>query len=387
MFGRRSPSPGHRASLIVVVAWLLAAACAPGSTTGDPTSRPGESASAAPVDASSSDPASPTLSPSIEASAEPSAAHPIAWRNLEPGASTPPPREDGTWTTDAGGQTAYLFGGRDDTKVYDDLWAYDLLTDTWAELDPDGDRPQERFGHEAVWVEGIGVVIFAGQAGPTTFFNDLWAYDPAANDWATISVEGSRPKARYGTCAAIGPDGRLWISHGFTEDGTRFADTQAFDFAAGRWSDVTPDGQAPVNRCLHGCWWTEDGRFVLYAGQTTGVEALGDLWTLSDAGTAGASWTRVTPDLPADRNLYALATHRGEAVVVGGRGVDNTFLDDAFTVNRSTLATQPLDPEGSKPPGRAGAMLIEDEPRGRVLLFGGKTADRSLSDLWELSLP
>ncbi len=392
MARRRSPWLRRGTYLGVVIA-LLCSACAPGATAGDPSTSPGLSASPGPAGTSSSDPASPSPSPtpspapSLEPSAEPSPAEPVAWRNLAPGGTTPAPREDGTWTADADGRTAYLFGGRDGRTLFHDLWSYDLDTDRWTELDPDGDIPSARFGHEAVWVEGTGVVVFAGQAGPTTFFNDLWAYDPAANAWTRISVEGSRPKARYGTCAAIGPDGRLWISHGFTEDGTRFADTQAFDFAAGRWSDVTPDGRAPVNRCLHGCWWTDDGRFALYAGQTTGVQALGDLWTLSDADTPAAVWTKATGDLPPDRNLYAFALHGDDAVIVGGRGLGTTFLDDAFTIDATTLAIRALDPDGPKPPGRAGAMLVADEPRGRVVLFAGKTTDRALSDLWELSLP
>ncbi len=270
--------------------------------------------------------------------------------------------------------------------VLDDLWAYDLASDLWTRLAPDGPVPPERFGHEAVWVDGFGVVIYAGQAGPSTFYDDLWAYDPSANRWRRLPDDGARPIARYGSCAALGPDGRLWISHGFTEDGTRFADTRAYDFTAGRWSDETPAGTVPVNRCLHGCWWTDDGRLVLYAGQTTGVEALGDLWSLADAGTPAATWTKETGDLPRDRNLYAFARTGDTIVVVGGRGLEATFLDDAFTIDTKTLAIGRLDPIGPIPPGRAGAMLIDDPVGGRLLLFGGKTAGEGLADLWELSL-
>ena len=50
-------------------------------------------------------------------------------------------------------------------------------------------------------------------------------------------------------------------------------------------------------------------------------------------------------------------------------------------------APRPLAPTGTKPPGRGGAMLIDDPARGRVILFGGKTADGALADHWELSLP
>ncbi len=284
-------------------------------------------------------------------------------------------------------RTAYLFGGRDGSLILNDLWAYDLDADRWTRLEPDGPVPPERFGHEAVWVDGFGVVVYAGQAAPTTFYDDLWAYDPSTNRWRRLPADGARPIARYGSCAALGPDGRLWISHGFTEDGTRFADTRAYDFAAGRWADETPAGNVPVNRCLHGCWWTDDGRFALYAGQTTGVEALGDLWSLVDAGTAAAAWTRETGDLPRDRNLYAFARHGDTIVVVGGRGLEATFLDDAFTIDATTLAIGRLDPIGPIPPGRGGAMLIDDPVGGRLLLFGGKTSDGALADLWELSLP
>jgi hypothetical protein len=386
MARRGSPTHERRLPLVAAIVLVVAAACATAGSSNDAPSSPEPSASAAQLPSGSADVESVPPSASIEPSAEPAPAEPVAWRQLEPGRTTPPAREDGTWTAAADGRTAYLFGGRAGSTAFDDVWAYDLDTDGWTELTPDGERPPARFGHEAVWVDDLGVVVFAGQAGPTTFFNDLWVYDTVANRWSELAAGGSRPKARYGTCAAIGPDGRLWISHGFTEDGTRFADTQAFDFASGEWSDVTPDGQAPVNRCLHGCWWTDDGRLALYAGQTTGVTALGDLWSLSAAGTPAAAWERATGDLPPDRNLYAFARHDDVVVVVGGRGLDG-YLDDAFTIDALTLAVAPLQPEGDTPPGRAGAMLIDDPARARVVLFGGKTADRSLDDLWELSLP
>jgi len=369
-----------------MMAALLVAACAPavGTASPDPTSSP----TAMPTEPATGSPAAterPTPSPT--APAEPTAPPASAWRQLEPSGEAPSAREDGTWTQQEGGRTAFLFGGRDGGTILDDLWAYDLDSDRWTRLAPEGQAPPARFGHEAVWVNGVGVVVFAGQAGPTTFYGDLWAYDPDANRWRQLPGDGVAPIPRYGSCAALGPDGRLWISHGFTEDGTRFADTRAYDFTAGRWSDETPDGRAPVNRCLHGCWWSGDGQFVLYAGQTTGVAALGDLWSLRGAGTAAAAWTKEAGDLPPERNLYAFTRHGDSIVVIGGGGPDRQFLGDAFTINDATLVADPLQPTGTKPPGRAGAMLIDDAVRGRVILFGGKTSAGALADLWELSVP
>ena len=106
-----------------------------------------------------------------------------------------------------------------------------------------------------------------------------------------LPATGAAPVARYGSCAAIGPDGRLWISHGFTQEQSRFSDTRAYDFASGTWTDETPAGPRPVERCLHGCWWTDAGELALYAGQTTGVTALDDRWILRDGAwsTGGGS--------------------------------------------------------------------------------------------------
>ncbi len=317
-----------------------------------------------------------TASPTSTAT-PPSEPTPAAWAELA-APNGPAPREDHTWTVDAAGESAYLFGGRDGDTVYGDLWVYDLASETWAEA-ADGASPDPRFGHEAVWVDDIGLVVFAGQAGPT-FFNDLWAFDPDAGTWGRLETSGAIPKERYGSCASIGPDGRLWISHGFTSDGTRFADTIAYDFGTATWTDETPDGNLPVNRCLHGCWWTDDGSFALYAGQTTGVTALGDRWVLSDAG-----WTRVDGAAPPDRNLYARARVPGATLVVGGQAVNGGFLSDAWLLFDGIAEARELQISGATPPGRAGAELIADPARGRLLLFGGRNGDGGLADLWELS--
>ena len=202
---------------------------------------------------------------------------------------------------DGDGHFAYLFGGRAGTDVFSDLWRFDLVTDQWRRLTP-ADGPKARFGHTATWVPGVGLVIFSGQAGGA-FFNDIWAYLPETNAWRHLPSGGAVPEPRYGSCAGLAPDGRLWISHGFTDLG-RFFDTRAYDFAAGAWTDISRENPVPVIRCLHDCVWTPDGRFVLYGGQTNGVPALGDLWVRPAKGDWQA---QADPPLKA-RQLYAVTT-------------------------------------------------------------------------------
>lgn len=357
-----------RACLIAIA--ILAACASPPAAT--PSASESASRAAAPTATVSPSPTAPGASASAES-------EPVAWAQLA--ASGPAAREDHTWTLDPASGIAYLFGGRDGSTVLGDTWAFDLATDTWSQLQPPA-SPLPRFGHEAVWAEDIGLVIFAGQSG-ATFFGDLWAYDPAAATWTQLPVSGDLPTPRYGSCAAIGPDGRLWISHGFTQDQVRFSDTRAYDFATSAWTDETPvDGARPVERCLHGCWWTDGGDLVLYAGQTTGTLALDDRWALAD----GTTWTRVEGSVPPARNLYARVRVGDATLVFGGQAIDGGYLDDLWLLEDGDPDARRIEPAGEGPPaGRAGAEMILDLARHRALLFGGRFADGALGDVWSLA--
>jgi hypothetical protein len=360
-----------RRRIAASAAVLLLAACASPSASPSTGSLEPEPSTSAP---SASAAPSTTVAPPSGASEAPTPA--LAWAPLD--TDGPAAREDHTWTVDREGRIAYLFGGRDGGTAFDDLWAYDLETDAWAELAP-ASAPPARFGHEAAWIDGIGLVVFAGQAG-TTFFNDLWAYDPSADAWSQLPSGGDVPVARYGSCSAVGDDGRLWISHGFTSDGVRFSDTRAYDFASGTWWDETPSGERPVERCLHACWLTDAGELSLYAGQTTGVVALGDLWTL---GTDG--WTPSTGTLPAERNLPAHVRLDGATLIFGGMALDGGFHADAWLLADAGGGATELAPSGDAPAGRSAASLVRDPARDRVLLFGGRTTDGASDETWALT--
>jgi hypothetical protein len=374
MLGGMRRSPDSRLPSLATL--LLLGACATTPAASGPTS------SAAPSDPGATMTPAPSTTATVHLS--PSAlpgpvAGPVAWSQVD--ASGPAAREDHTWTVDPDAGVAYLFGGRDGATVFADTWAYELATDTWTQLDPRA-SPAGRFGHEAVWVVSIGLVIFAGQASPDAFFGDLWAYDPVANAWSELPATGALPTPRYGSCAGIGPEGRLWISHGFTQDQARFSDTRAYSFDTNAWTDETPaDGPRPVERCLHGCWWTDGGELALYAGQTTGTTALDDRWALREG-----TWTRVEDNLPPARNLYARARLEGATIVFGGQAIDASYLGDLWLFADGSAEVTPIEPvgDGPRPVGRAGAELVVDAERGRALLFGGRAADGALDDVWAL---
>ncbi len=360
----------------LALAVLAVAACTAGGAPTSPIS-PASSPTVA-----SSTPTASVPAPSVTVRPSPSSPLPATgWVELSATTPAPAPRENHSWTVDPGAEVAYLFGGRDGATVFGDLWAYDLALDAWTEIEPDSDGPPARFGHSAAWVPDIGLVVFAGQAAPDRFFNDVWAYDPATNAWTALPGAGDAPLPRYGSCAALGPHGRLWISHGFTQEGNRYADTRTYDFRTGIWTDVTPAGDVPIARCLHGCFWMPGGdRLVLYGGQTTGVTALGDLWALSP----GGAWAQLESPPTSPRNLYAFTPRASDTIVFGGADADGGFPTDTFAFARD-LAYVRIDVAAS-PPGRRASQLVDDTTGGRVLLFGGSGEGGALADVWELAI-
>jgi N-acetylneuraminic acid mutarotase len=316
-------------------------------------------------------PPAPTAPPATTSS--------LRWAPIAAG-DGPTAREDHTWTVDGDGRAAWLFGGRDGATVFGDLWRYDLATDRWQRIRAAGE-PAPRFGHTATLVPDVGLVIFGGQAGGG-FFNDLWAYDAGADTWTRLAGGGATPEPRYGTCAGLAPDGRLWISHGFTDQG-RFYDQRAYDFATQTWANVSREDPVPVIRCLHDCVWTGDGRFVLYGGQTNGVAALGDLWTR----TVDGPWIAQPAPPLAARQLYALTVAGDVAWVFGGADVEHKALDDLWTLDLGSLAWQRVTVAGSGPLARRSATLVADPARNRLLLFGGRNSATAFGDLWALALP
>ena len=299
------------------------------------------------------------------------------WRKITPDGG-PAAREDHTWTVDADGRFAWLFGGRDGDREFADLWRYDLAKDQWKRVSPKGKKPEARFGHNAVWVDGLGMVVFAGQLGDD-FFDDLWLFDPETRRWRELPAKGQVPKQRYGSCMVVGPDGRLWISHGFTTAG-RFDDTRAYNLKSERWAVITPDERKPGERCLHECFTSASGELVLYGGQDDGAFAVGDLGSMGKDRT----WQQHDEPQAQWRRLYGVTEAGAYAYIFGGAGEDNAKLSDLWRVDRETLAFERVRVDGNHPAARSAGTLITDAERGRLLLFGGEATNGAKSDVWEL---
>ena len=134
-------------------------------------------------------PGSPSNSPTAVGS---SAAPAAEWVQRSDVAGGPSARQDHTWTVDEANEVAYLFGGLTADGASNELWAFDLVGQTWTHVQPATDGTGARFGHTATWSLAFGLVVWSGQ-GKSAFFDDIWAYDPRIKlvDAAAIGRRGS----------------------------------------------------------------------------------------------------------------------------------------------------------------------------------------------------
>ncbi len=309
----------------------------------------------------------------------------LTWQKLSPrgtglnNTELPPARYDHSLV--ASGTHLFLFGGRDANS---DLWIYDMVQDQWNNKVQANEGPSPRFGHNAVWdITRERLVIFGGQDG-TTFYNDLWEYDPETHRWESMSPDGAAPwpAARYGAAACYDNEGHFIVSHGFTDTG-RFDDTWQLDLAARTWTDVSPAAnERPLARCLvHGAWDIIKRRLLLFGGQSTETPFLDDLWGWSPE----IAWQQIarTPR-PTARNLYALIydAKRSAALLFGGRAQDGPQNDLWIFYSQGENWVQ-FVAQGDPPAPRYGHdMTIE--PSIPPYLFGGTNGTTSFDDLWRL---
>ena len=154
----------------------------------------------------------------------------VVWEQLNPTSTeTPGIRyEQGMQYSEATNQI-YLFGGRDGSQVYNDVWALDFETLAWRQLALNSPTaPPARFSMAMIVDDaGQNLYISVGHTQGGGNFNDIWKLDLSTEIWEDLTpTAGTPPAERYGTPGGnIG--GNLVLTHGF--GGKRYDDTWQFN--------------------------------------------------------------------------------------------------------------------------------------------------------------
>ncbi|KAK1590845.1 kelch domain-containing protein [Colletotrichum navitas] len=185
------------------------------------------------------------------------------------------------------GSKIYIFGGQIEGYFMNDLAAFDLNqlqmpNNRWEMLIQNTDSggpavgkiPAARTNHSVVTFNDK-MYLFGGTNG-YQWFNDVWSYDPATNEWAQLDCIGYIPVPREGHAAAI-VDDVMYIFGGRTEEGVDLGDLAAFRITSRRWYTFQNMGPSPSPRSGHSM--TTVGKAVVVVGgePSSSPASVGDL--------------------------------------------------------------------------------------------------------------
>lgn len=285
-------------------------------------------------------------------------------------ASGPAARARHTMATDAERGRALLFGGRTRMgnagayELFNDVWAYDFTSQTWSQIVPTNAGPTPRSNTASI-VVGDVLYVFGGSTSTSgTVFtpqDDLWALDLVTNTWTELATSGTRPPARlFHGMAGDAQSGQLWVISGGDEaafTGPFLEDLWTFDLASGTWSESAASSGAvqdfgrikpallaqPVEggARLHYFSGHDDGQLG-NRNDTNVLDVGSDAWRAAKPGDtfnkAGSGLCDFPPDFtaidntsPERRSAFAAAIHpSGQAMVIFGGDTDCGRASDAW---------------------------------------------------------
>jgi hypothetical protein len=311
--------------------------------------------------------------------------HAQNWLQLTPASgNAPAPRSNAAAIYDSLNHRLGVFGGKSASGNLNDVWAFDLRNNSWSELTPtSGSAPAPRFTANGVYNPAAQqMIIWSGQG--SGFFNDVWAFDLNTESWSQFTPPDPKPNTRYGVASIFDPKAKEMVAFaGFTDAG-RFDDTWRFNIANAAWQQISLTAH-PERRCLHSASYDAlKHRMIIYGGQTSGPR--GDIWAFD---LAQNTWIDLTPpNSPASRwfstNIYDAISNR--VIIFGGNLGNGNMTNEVWAFDLAQNSWQQLSPSGTPPSAREGAVAIYIHSEARMVVFGGGVGNVHFNDIWTLSL-
>jgi len=121
--------------------------------------------------------------------------------------------------------------------------------------------------------------------------NELWKFDLITNTWSTPTIVGSVPAPRAAHTLTMYSDHEAVLFGGRTRQG-RVSELYFLDLKQGVWSGPVDAGPGPQPRSLHTTTKLHDGKVLLLGGMNHLGDSVKAQWLLHT--NASAKWERVT---------------------------------------------------------------------------------------------
>jgi hypothetical protein len=191
-----------------------------------------------------------------------------SWEKIIESNSPPPMSNAVTWKDSLG--NVYVFGGADKISYYNDLWKFNINTNSWNKIHKNNSFPAVR-AYAVSWVDNAGNAYVFGGYNKSGVFNDLWKYNMQTESWTNIK-ESNAPSPRYSSVAWIDNAGNAYVFGGGNCIGN---DLWQYNMQTKTWlqmQQVNP----PSPRFNAMTWIDKSNNVYIFGGEASLI--LNDLW-------------------------------------------------------------------------------------------------------------
>jgi len=247
------------------------------------------------------------------------------------------------WT----GSEMIVWGGCVDTlcfNIFSDGGRYNLSTDSWTATS--AVQPIEaRFGHTAVWT-GSEMIIWGG-ANNVILWNDGLRYNPSTDSWTATSTTNEPSGRDDHTAVWTGSEMIVWggcsdtLCNNFYNDGGRY------NPGTDSWT-ATSTTNAPDARWSHTAVWT-GSEMIIWGG----ADATNPFNTGGRYNPGTDSWTATTTTNAPTARISHTAVWTGSEMIVWGGWDESTFFDIGGKYCAAVTSPPPTPTPRSTPTPRA----------------------------------
>ena len=241
------------------------------------------------------------------------------WQPIEP--PDPPDARQGHSMVTLPDGRVFLFGGEDHQgSLFNDLYAFE--NNGWAKMTPNNSPPPARKDHQA-WTRADLMYIYGGE-GENGALDDLWSYNVTTNTWQQEEISGPRPPARHGQATTQLPTGSVLIVAGTGADGTPLKDCWRLNTD----NTYTQLQDPPYAYTGHRTVLSPDGEWLYVFGRpgSLGIyRVLYDRWTSVAGGTPNGEGCMTSRGI----------NSAGEPVVYvfGGKDINGNEMNQSYEYN------------------------------------------------------
>lgn len=210
----------------------------------------------------------------------------------------------------------------------DELWRFDIASQTWEFITKRGRVPDARFGHSLVGYKNR-LFLFGGQTDDQELRSDLWSFDLTKASWKRIFKDNTVMLPRQGQAMVVLKD-TLYLFGGANVGEVLFDTLHQVDLKSKKVSIVKASGPKPCARWMNTLNRVSDASFVLFGGLNQRGQPLNDVWVFD---VAKSAWAEIkATNAPIARSQHASAVVDKKLYIWSGVNHD-ILLHDFWTLD------------------------------------------------------